>query len=214
MPREARPEFLEEPGWRSQVAALQARLPLLELPSRQLVFVGDSITASWDPAVFSQAFGPLSPLLLGIGGDFTQGVLQRLPSEWGPLRPRLVVLLIGTNNTQWGHGAPEDVALGIAEIVRMIHARSPDTRVLLLGILPRGVDPSEPLRAVNARVNALIARCADDGRVFYMDAGAPLLDAAGQLTPAMSFDSLHLTPAGYAVLAQTIGPEIQRLMGG
>ena len=213
MPREAAPEAIDQANWQGQVAVLQSRLPSLDLRGRRLVFIGDSITASWDPGVFGQFFGALSPLLLGVSGDFTQGVLQRLPLEWGPLQPRLAVLLIGTNNTQWGHGTPDDVALGIAEIIRLVHARSPATRVLLLGILPRGAGPSEPLRAVNARVNALIARCADNDRVFYLDAGPPLLDGAGRLSNGMSFDTLHLTPAGYAVLAQTIAPEIHRLMG-
>lgn len=213
MPREARAEFLDQANWPGLVADLQARLPSLDLAGRRLVFVGDSITASWDPAVFGQSFGRLSPLLLGISGDFTQGALQRLPMEWGPLQPRVVVLLIGTNNTQWGHGPPEDVALGIAEIIRLIHARSPGAKLLLLGILPRGRDAAEPLRAVNARVNALIARCADNETVFYLDAGPPLLDAGGRLTSAVSFDMLHFTPAGYAILARTIAPQIHRLMG-
>ncbi len=214
MPREAQAAVLDQANWPDQVAGLQARLPTLDLAGRRLVFIGDSITAAWDPAVFGQFFGQLSPLLLGISGDFTQGVLQRLPAEWGPLQPRVVVLLIGTNNTQWGQGPPEDVALGIAEIIRLIHARSPGAKVLLLGILPRGPDASEPLRAVNARVNALIARCADNKTVFYLDAGPPLLDAGGRLTGAVSFDMLHFTPAGYAILARTIAPAIHRLMGG
>ncbi|MEJ1978559.1 MAG: GDSL-type esterase/lipase family protein [Acetobacteraceae bacterium] len=95
------PTELTDPTWRKQVAELDSRLPSLQRESRRLVFIGDSLTASWDPGLFSQFYGSRAPLLLGISGDYTQGVLQRLPNEWGPLRPRLVVLLIGTNNT-WG----------------------------------------------------------------------------------------------------------------
>jgi beta-glucosidase len=213
MPAAAVAAPLTYPAWAPQVAALQAALPSLQLPSRRLVFVGDSITASWDPGVFSAYYGQRAPLLLGIIGDMTQGVLDRLPDEWGPLRPRLVVLLIGTNNTQWMPGPPEDVALGIAEIVRLIHARSSGTRILLIGILPRGRTPAEPLRAVNAQVNALIARCADGDTVFYADPGPALLDSKGDLSAALSFDSLHLTPEGYAVLAAAMEPTIKAIMG-
>ena len=98
-------------------AALDARLPSLQLETRQLVFVERFDHAGWDRACFKQYYGARAPLLLGIGGDSTPGVLERLPSEWGPLHPHLVVLLIGTNNTQWMPGTPADVALGIAETI-------------------------------------------------------------------------------------------------
>jgi beta-glucosidase len=213
MPREASPEFIDQPSWQVQVTSLNARLPSLPLATRRLVFIGDSITASWDPAVFNQYYGNRAPLLLGISGDYTQGVLERLPVEWGPMQPRLAIVLIGTNNTRWGGGKPENVALGVAEIVRMIHAKSSGTRVLLLGILPTGAEASDPLRAVNARVNDIIARCADNDTTFYMDPGPSLLDANGHLADSVSFDMLHLTPLGYAMLAKAIEPQVQQIMG-
>ena len=127
------------------------------------------------------------------------------------MRPRLAVLLIGTNNIASG-ASPENVALGIAEIVRMIHERSSATRVLIVGILPRGGTVAEPLRAVAARANELAARCADGQTVFYADIGRYLLNAAGQLSPEVSMDSLHLTPVGYAIMAMALEPEIKRIM--
>lgn len=197
--------------WAGAVAQLDAKLSSLQLPSRQLVFLGDSITASWDPGIFSQFYGARSPVLLGIGGDFTQGVLARLPEEWGPMRPRLVVLLIGTNNI--GHATPEDIALGTAEIVRWIHRRSPDTRVLVLGLLPRGASAADPVRQTVAQVNQVTARCADGRTTFFADVGRYLLDPSGTLSSEVSFDSLHLTPVGYAIVATALEPEIKRIMG-
>jgi beta-glucosidase len=213
MPMEALPATYLVPGWRAQVDAFNARLPSLQREARQLVFIGDSITASWDPGVFSQFYGKRAPLLMGIIGDSTQGVLRRLPSEWGPLRPRLAVLLIGTNNTKYGGSKPEDVALGVAEIVRLIHARSSETRVLIVGILPTGAEPGDPLRAIDARTNSLLARCADERTTEFVDVGRALLNGAGQLTSDISFDGLHLTPMGYAVLARALEPEIARILG-
>ncbi len=211
MPSEATPVALEWTGWRSQVTALQARLPGLQLANRRLVFIGDSITAGWDPGLFAQFYGHRAPVLLGISGDVTQGVLARLPNEWGPMRPRLAVLLIGTNNIASG-ARPENVALGIAEIVRAIHARSSNTRVLIVGILPRGGTAAEPLRAVAAQTSELAALCADGQTVFYLDIGRSLVNAAGQLSPEVSFDSLHLTPVGYAIMAMGLESEIKRIM--
>jgi beta-glucosidase len=62
-------------------------------------------------------------------------------------------------------------------------------------------------------VNALIARCADGDTVFYADPGPALLDSKGDLSAALSFDSLHLTPEGYAVLAAAMEPTIKAIMG-
>ena len=213
MPVEAIPAPIDLQLWRDQVTGLDAKLPSLQLASRQLVFIGDSITAGWDPGLFSQFYGMRAPVLLGVIGDVTQGVLERLPREWGPLRPKLVVLLIGTNNTQWWHSTPEDLSLGVAEIVRLIHTKSPATKILIVGILPRGSGPGEPLRAVNARTNALIARCADNQTTFYIDVGRALVNASGQLSNEVSFDLLHLTPVGYALYAMALEPEIKKLMG-
>ena len=129
------------------------------------------------------------------------------------MKPRGVVLLIGTNNTQWTNSTPENLSLGIAEIVRFIHSRSPSTKVLIVGILPRGAGPWEPLRAVNAKTNQLIARCADNQTTFYTDVGRIFLDSSGQLSNEISFDLLHLTPVGYALFAAALEPEIKRIMG-
>ena len=213
MPVEAIPTAIDLPLWRDQVSGLDARLPSLQLPSRQLVFIGDSITAGWDPGIFSQFYGQRSPVLLGIIGDVTQGILERLPREWGMMRPKVVVLLIGTNNTQWGNSTPENLSLGVAEIVRFVHGRSPSTKILLVGILPRGAGPWEPLRTVNSRTNELIARCADNQTTFYIDVGRALVNASGQLSNEVSFDLLHLTPVGYALYAMALEPELKRLMG-
>jgi beta-glucosidase len=213
MPREAVAESIDQPDWQQRVAALDAQLPSLQLASRRLVFLGDSLTAGWDPGLFSQFYGTRNPVLLGVIGDYTQGILDRLPREWGPLRPRLVVLLVGTNNTRWGRSKPEDVALGVAEIVRLIHAKSSGTRVLIVGILPTSADASDPLRAINAQANALMARCADGQTTFYTDIGRSFVNAAGELSNEVSFDGTHLTPVGYALMAMALEPDIKRLMG-
>lgn len=71
----------------------------------QLVFLGDSITQGWDragKAVWEKYWAPLKVANLGISGDRTEHVLWRLAhGNFDGLRPKLVVLLIGTSNT--GH---------------------------------------------------------------------------------------------------------------
>ena len=210
MPPEAVPGMQDQAYWTNAVGNLDARLPSLQLASRRLVFLGDSITAGWDAGIFGQFYGARAPLLFGIGGDGTQGVLARLPHEWGALRPRLVVLLIGTNNLPYG--TPEAIALGTAEIVRWIHARSGETRILIVGILPRG-RPGDPARQALAQVNQLTALCADGRTVFFTDIGRFMVNANGVLSSQVSPDGLHLSAIGYAIMAAALEPDVRRIMG-
>jgi beta-glucosidase len=115
---------------RAQIAA--ARPPLL--------FVGDSITDGWTTngaAAWNARFAPEGAVHAGIGGDMTQGVLFRmgaggeLPAGYAP---RLVVLMIGTNNLG---STPACVIDGVRAVVKLFKSRSPQTKVLLLAILPR-----------------------------------------------------------------------------
>ncbi len=90
------------------------------------------------------------------------------------IKPKLVVLLIGTNN---GADSKEDVALGITTIVKEILKRASGTKVLLLGIFPRN-KPSDASRIKNNQVNEIISKLDDGGKtVKFMDIGETFLDA-------------------------------------
>ncbi len=182
-------------------------------PTPDIVFIGDSITETWDQGVFRHFYGGYNTVNLGLWGDQTQGALFRLDTtQWGNLRPRLAVLLIGTNNLSF-NSSPNDVALGIAELVRFIHQRSPATKILILGILPRGASADDPIRAAVSAVNQRVSSCADNDTIFYQDPGQALLEPDGSFTYTMSYDLLHPTPVGYAILGASLQPTIQSLVG-
>ena len=213
-PKEAVPTNLDEANWRGRVAELQ-RATQGDLSRVQVVFLGDSLTQGWFPQIFDQFYGGRATLNLGVWGDFTQGLLWRITQggHWpASLRPRLAVLLIGTNNAGFTD-RPEDTALGIAEIIRAVRQRSPTTRILLVGLLPRGPDSNDAARRMNGRVNALIAACADNRTVFYTDPGSMLTDSAGRLSEAIAYDRLHLSMVGYAILAAGLEPSMRTLLG-
>ncbi len=213
LPREATAEQLESQEWRGRNAALDLQLVGQDRNRAGIVFIGDSITQYFDPGLFAQFHGHRNPINLGLWGDFTQGTLWRLANgQWGNMQPRVAVILLGTNNTQWG-GRPDDVAQGVAEIVRFIHNRSPRTKVLIMGLLPRGATTTEPLRAVNAQVNAILRNCGDGQNTFFLDIGPLLLNRYGVLSEQVSFDRLHLTMVGYAVMATAMEPVLRMMMG-
>ncbi len=214
MPPDAVGAPLPLPNWDAAVTQLRQKIATADPTSKHLLLIGDSITASWDPPILNMFFGRYAPVLFGLSGDTTRGTLWRLQTlDWPALHPSVAIVLIGTNNTSAG-SAPADTALGVAEIIRTLRQRAPETKVLLLGLLPRGPDAADRLRAVNTQVNTLIAACAAPGEVVYDDAGPKLLGPDGRLDEKVSFDRLHLTPMGYYMLATAITPLIVQLEGG
>lgn len=213
LPREASAEELPSDEWRQRRGWMDNTLAQVQRAQVQLAYIGDSITEAWDPQVFYQFNARRGAVNLGLWGDQTGGALYRLAhNQWDGLQPKVAVVLIGTNNLTWGH-SPANVALGVAEIVRFIQERSPRTKVLVLGLLPRGAMPNDPMRAQVRAVNALIARCADNESVFYLDVGRYVLEADGRMADHISGDKLHLSPVGYALITAAIEPLLQRLLG-
>ncbi|MFM9147432.1 MAG: GDSL-type esterase/lipase family protein, partial [Verrucomicrobiota bacterium] len=86
----------------------------------QVVFLGDSITAGWarQADLFNKEFGAYKAANFGIGGDRTQHVLWRVENgEFEGIKPKVVVLMIGTNNAGVAENSPEQIAAGIRNII-------------------------------------------------------------------------------------------------
>ncbi len=177
-----------------------------------LLFLGDSITDGWRGGgltVWDKYFAPLKAANFGIGGDRTEHVIWRLRNgELEGIQPKLVVLMIGTNN---GGDPAENVALGIKTILADIHERSPKSRVLLLGIFPRSEKP-DGTRAKNDEVNKLIAKYADGRHVVYLDIGQKFLTPDGTLGKDIMPDFLHPNEKGYQIWADAIVDTVKQMM--
>ena len=185
----------------------------------QLVFLGDSITAGWagnGKDVWAKAFSQYTPVNFGIGGDRTQHVLWRiLNGELETIKPKAVVLMIGTNNT--GSDPAEGIAKGVTKIVETIREKQPQAKILLLAVFPRGEKPStaekaNPGRDKLAKVNEIIAKLDDGKNIFFMDIGSKFTQPDGTLTKEIMPDFLHLSPAGYQIWADAISPKLAELM--
>lgn len=180
----------------------------------EVVFIGDSITQGWENegrAVWQRHFARHHALALGFGGDRTENVLWRLQQgEVDGLTPKVVVLMIGTNNS--GMRSPESTAAGVRHMLDQIRQRLPSSKVLLLAIFPRGEKPDDYLRGVNDRVNKLIAGYADGRSVHYLDINAALLNPDGSLSKDVMPDLLHLSEKGYAIWHRAMAPTLQTLL--
>ncbi|MFO1485235.1 MAG: platelet-activating factor acetylhydrolase IB subunit [Verrucomicrobiaceae bacterium] len=194
----------------------------------QLVFLGDSITQGWEgngKDVWAKTWAPLKAANFGIGGDRTEHVIWRLQNgNFDGLKPKLVVLMIGTNNT--GHqGRPskehgnvvytstaEQTAEGVKTILDILGKKMPETKVLLLGIFPRGATKDDAMRKQNVATNNIISGFADNKRIYYMDIGNTFLQPDGTLPKEIMPDLLHLNAQGYQMWADAIEGKVKELM--
>lgn len=179
-----------------------------------LLFVGDSLTWNWKKAglpIWKEKYAPLKAANFGLGGDRTQHVLWRLGNgELEGIKPKVVVLLIGTNNID--KDKPEQIALGIKANIDLITTKLPDTKVLLLGLFPRMEKPDGRKRILVGKVNEIIAKFDDGKRVRYLDIGSKFLDKSGTLTLEITRDHLHLTDKGYKIWADAMQPTLDEMM--
>ncbi len=193
-----------------------------------LVFIGDSITHMFggEPKsnrtrgekVWEEFYGRRKALNLGFGWDRTQNVLWRLANgELAGQSPKAVVLLIGTNNFASTKNArentPEEIAAGVAAICDQVHKMSPQTKILLLGIFPRGQKSDDPIRAKVAATNKLLAALDARPEVEFLDLTAKFLESDGSITKEMMPDFLHPGAKAYRLWAESIEPKIVDYLG-
>jgi arylsulfatase A-like enzyme/lysophospholipase L1-like esterase len=180
-----------------------------------LAFIGDSITQGWEgngKQVWESYYGARKAVNLGFGGDRTEHVIWRLTKgAWNQIKPKVAVLMIGTNNTGHKMQDPSQTAAGIERILNILKERSPKTKVLLLGVFPRGKAPHDRGRVINQGINQIIRRLADNDRVHYMDLGDHFLQSDGDLPASIMPDALHLNEEGYRIWAEAMEPKLKEL---
>jgi len=178
-----------------------------------VLFLGDSITQGWSGRgkdVWKKSYDSYDPANFGIGGDKTQHVLWRMDNgELDGISPKVVVLMIGTNNI--GYPADE-IAKADVKIVAELHEKLPQTKVLLLGIFPRGEKPTDPARAKIKKVNAELAKLDDGKTTRYLDIGDKFLTDDGTLTKEIMPDALHPNARGYQIWADAMQPLLDEMM--
>jgi lysophospholipase L1-like esterase len=217
--------------WAARHKAILADLP--KHSDAQLLLVGDSITSNYDKAeppnqdfqpIWQQYYAPRKALNLGFSGDTTENVLWRLDhGEVNGLHPKLAVVLIGTNNTATGETA-EDTELGIDAVLKDLEHRLPETKILLLGILPSKLPSREQNFDVNAYLGSHYAG-GEDPLVSYIDISV-VFYSHGVLDTDLFYDSTVTAPKpatlpkatypntrGQRLMASAIEPAVARLMG-
>ena len=176
----------------------------------RVVFMGDSITEGWGMKATATSpgrgeFFPGKPYVnRGISGQTTPQMLVRFRQDVLDLKPKVVVLLAGTNDLaeNTGHETPEQIEGNIASMAEL--ARANGIRAVLCSVLPasefgwhRGLEPAPKIKALNAWIKDYAAK----SDFVYVDYYSHLANAEGGLKAELSPDGVHPNKAGYEIMA-------------
>jgi lysophospholipase L1-like esterase len=180
-----------------------------------LLFMGDSITDGWRTRgsnVWRKSYEPRHAANFGIGGDRTQHVLWRTRTgELTGVKPKVTVLMIGTNNSK--DDQPEPIANAIKLMVQGIRTQCPATKVLLLAVFPRNKTTDTPEQlATNRKVNEIIAKLDDGKNVRFLDINKVFLGPDGKVPKDIMPDFLHPNEHGYQLWADAMEPTLAQMM--
>ena len=183
-----------------------------------LVFLGDSITQGWEDGgkdAWATACCGLKAANFGFSGDRTEHVLWRMDNgEILGLDPKVVVIMIGTNNIGHNSSNPDQTADGVRAIVGKLLTGLPHAKLLLLGIFPRGEQPDDPMRIAVKKATEEFSSLNDGKRVYFEDIGYAFVRSDGVLRTLLMPDRLHLNSDGYDIWAKAIAPMVEKLAKG
>lgn len=180
----------------------------------KILFVGDSIMDHWRTAgreLWERHFLPLGAANIAISGETTRGLLLRLQEgAVEQITPRIVVLMIGTNDLATSR--PDEIVHRIGLVVMQLKERLPKSKIMLLGLLPRGAKSASSIQSDIAAINLSIADLASSNAVSFIDTSSYLLEREGWLSVDVSPDGIHLSTEGYRRWFPAILQPIQALI--
>ncbi len=176
-----------------------------------IVFDGDSITNRWETTghdVWARHFAGRAADF-GIEGDRVENVIWRLSKgELDGVDPKVIVLMIGTNNISRGDSA-ENIVEGIRFLIAQYLQAAPNAHLILMGVFPRAQTPADPKRQEVNAINEKLSTFGSD-RVTYVDIGPKLMQADGTITTEEARDFLHPEASGYQFWFEAIDPLISQ----
>ena len=208
-------EHLGEAWWKDRHAQC---VKITQAGGVDVAFLGDSITHGWEGtgrAEWDRTYAPMKAANFGFSGDRTEHVLWRLRNgELVGLKPKVVVIMTGTNNVGHGSTNPQQTADGVRAIVAELLAKIPSTKILLLGIFPRGAEANDDLRVKVAAATEGFKGVADGKRVRFLDIGYAFTRIDGSLRSTLMPDFLHVNADGYEIWPKAMLPTLREMISG
>ncbi len=179
----------------------------------RVVFLGDSITEFWS---LSGSFPGKPYVNRGISGQTTPQILLRFRQDVIALRPKVVVILAGTNDIAENTGP---IPLGAIEdnLMSMVDlAKGNGIRVVLSALVPAAKYPWRPDLAPVEKICALndwIKDYAAKEELVFLDYHSAMANDKRGLKAELSEDGVHPNQAGYAVMAPLAKKAIAAALG-
>jgi lysophospholipase L1-like esterase len=172
----------------------------------RIVFMGNSITEGW-LQLCPDFFDGKPYINRGISGQTTPQMLVRFRQEVVNLKPKVVVMLAGTNDIAENTG-PSTLEMIEDNIQSMVEiAKANNIKVLLCSVLPAfdypwktGLSPAEKI----VKLNKWIKDYSDKNDIIYVDYFTPMADEHNGLKKEYSEDGVHPNKAGYEVLVPIV----------
>lgn len=171
----------------------------LPIPPDSIVFLGDSLTFRTE---WSELFPEKNVINRGIGGDTTEGVLDRLAPVIAA-KPKQIFLLIGVNDLK-SHSISETLK-NYSMIINRIQAGSPNTEIFIQSLLPINnnkygkILTNDKIKDMNKELRSL----AKNSQVHYIDLYSSFA-RNDQLPEEYTVDGIHLTGKGYILWRESI----------
>ena len=187
------------------------------LPSaseNRVVFMGNSITEGWSK--FSPEFFEGKPYInRGIGGQTTPQMLLRFRQDVINLKPKVVIILAGTNDIAENTG-PSTLEMIMDNIISMTElAISNNIKVILSSVIPAydypwrsGLKPNEKIPPLNE----MIKNYAELNNIYYLDYFSAMVDNRNGLKDKLTYDGVHPNKAGYEVMSPLAEKAIKEVL--
>lgn len=177
----------------------------LGLPStgeKRVVFIGNSITEGWI-RIHPEFFADKSYINRGISGQTTPQMLVRFRADVINLKPKVVLILAGTNDIA-GNTGPSTLEMIEDNIISMAQlARANDIKVILCSVLPvydypwkPGLEPAEKIITLNKMIKSYAVK----NELIYLDYFSAVVDERKGMKAEYSKDGVHPNAAGYKVM--------------
>jgi lysophospholipase L1-like esterase len=172
----------------------------------RIVFMGNSITEGW-AYVYPDFFEGKPFINRGISGQTTPQMLVRFRADVVNLKPKVVVILAGTNDIaeNTGPSTLEMIENNLASMVDI--ATTNNIKVILCSVLPAydypwrpGLNPAEKIVNLNKWIKSYAAK----NEIIYVDYFTPLADERNGLKKEYSEDGVHPNQKGYEVMTPLV----------
>ncbi len=186
----------------------------------RVVFMGDSITDGWK---LDQYFPGMAFVNRGISGQTTSQMLLRFRPDVIDLKPKVVVILAGTNDISFNTGpiTLDQIEKNYSSMIDL--ARYNGINVVFASVMPvsdynKNAQGAPIVRTVQRQpaqilaLNEWIKKTCAERNLVYLDYFSAMVDDKGFLKPEIANDGLHPNAKGYELIKPLASEAIKKAL--